>query len=72
MTTREALREVLGELMERMPDEKLREVLDFARFVNSRAERDAWRDLALSQLDRVYGPDEPEYTEADVKAERPA
>lgn len=68
MTTKEAL----SALIERMREEHLREVLDFARFVSRRAERDAWMGLALEALDRAYGPGEPEYTEADLKPERSA
>jgi hypothetical protein len=30
-------------------------------------ERGAWQQLGLEQLERAYGPDEPEYTEADLK-----
>ncbi len=37
LTTRQALHEVLGEFLDRMPDEELREVPDLARFVDSRA-----------------------------------
>ena len=65
MTTKEALSVIMGE----MPEERLREVLDFARFLSRRAEGDAWTGLALEQLRRAYGPDEPEYTEADLKPE---
>lgn len=30
-------------------------------------ERDDWTNLALTSLERAYGDDEPEYTEADLK-----
>ena len=65
MTTRDAL----SKLLESMPENHLREVFDFARFVSSRAERDAWSVLALEHLERAYGPDEPDYTIADLKPE---
>ena len=67
MTTKQAL----TELLEDMSEEELREVLDFARFMSSRAEREAWGALAFAQLERAYGPDEPEYTEADLRPEEP-
>ncbi len=68
MSTKEAL----TALIERMPEDRLREVLDFALFVSRQSEREAWTGLALDGLARAYGPDEPEYTEADLKPERSA
>ena len=68
MTTRQ----VISELLQRMREEELRQVLDFARFLSSRAEREGWGSLALAQLERAYGPEESEYTEADLKPEGPA
>ena len=65
MSTKEAL----GALVDEMSEERLREVLDFARFVSRRAEGEAWTGFALEGLRRAYGPDEPEYTEADLKPE---
>ena len=35
-------------------------------------ERRELADLALAGLARAYGPDEPEYTEADIKKDTPA
>ena len=68
MTTRDALTRVLA----RLDEERLREVLDFARFVSARDERREWTDLALQGLARAYGPDEPGYTEADIKEDASA
>ena len=34
--------------------------------------RREWNDFALDELERAYGPDEPEYSEADLKPEEPA
>jgi len=63
MTTRDALDVVLQEL----PDERLSQVLDFARYLSSRTETEAWQQFGRSQLAKAYGPDEPEYTLDDVK-----
>jgi hypothetical protein len=63
MTTREALLDTV----KAMSEDEVREVLDFARFVTSRAERREWSDFGLGALERAYGPDEPEYAEADVE-----
>ena len=65
MTTQEALDEILQIL----PDNRLDEVLDFARFLSERDERDAWQKFGRNQLARAYGPDEPEYSLDDLKPE---
>lgn len=65
MTAKEALDQVVDTLSE----ERVREVLDFARFLRWQEEREQWRQFGQAQLARAYGPDEPEYTEADIKPE---
>lgn len=65
MTVREQVEQVLGE----MPDDQVRQVLDFALFLSWREEQAAWRQWGQMQLARAYGTDEPEYSEADLKPE---
>ena len=65
MTARQMLEQVLQEL----PEDRLAEVLDFARFLNSQEERAAWQQFGRAQLARAYGSDEPDYTETDLKPE---
>ena len=65
MTTREALEHILLEL----PEDRLGELLVFARFLSSQEECEAWRQFGREQFSRAYGPDEPEYTEDDHKPE---
>jgi hypothetical protein len=70
MTTTEKLLKVL----EALPERRLGEVLDFARFVywlerQEKEEFDAWHRFGQGQWDELYGPNEPEYTEADIKPE---
>ena len=65
MTVKECLRKA----MEDMPEDKLREVLDFALFINAKEEREEWMQIGQAQLARAYGADEPEYTLADLKPE---
>ncbi|MBU4271379.1 MAG: DUF2281 domain-containing protein [Planctomycetes bacterium] len=62
-------REMLEQVLEDLPEDRLSEVLDFAKFVSAREEREAWRDFGRAQLARAYGNDEPDYTEADIKPE---
>lgn len=62
-------RETLDSLLQNMSDEHLREVVDFAAFLSWREERAGLRSFGQAQLARAYGPNEPEYTLADLKPE---
>ncbi|HEY7313978.1 MAG TPA: hypothetical protein VH643_31805 [Gemmataceae bacterium] len=64
-----SVKKTLDELLATLPEDRLQEVLDFVQFVNARQEREQWRAFGSAQLARAYGPDEPEYTEADLKPE---
>jgi hypothetical protein len=57
MTTKEALEQIVSEL----PEDRLSELLDFARFLSWQDERSAWQEFGRAQLARAYGPDEPDY-----------
>ena len=57
----------MQDLLDGLPDERVREVLDFARFIAQANDADEWRAFGQSQLARAYGDDEPEYSEADLK-----
>ena len=67
MTVKESLDKILAG----MSKERLREVLDFAEFLQWREERQEWLQFGRRQLARAYGPNEPEYTVADVKPKVP-
>jgi Protein of unknown function (DUF2281) len=60
-------REALKKLVEEMPEDRLREVLNFAEFLNWQQDGAAWRAFGQAQLAGAYGPDEPEYGDADLK-----
>jgi hypothetical protein len=62
-----SVKEALDKVLEALPEERLREVLDFAVFLNGQSERAAWQQFGQSQIARAYGPDEPDYTSADLK-----
>jgi hypothetical protein len=62
-------RERLDKLLENMPEERLREIADFAAFLSWQEERDGWKQFGRSQLARAYGPNEPDYSLADLKPE---
>ena len=64
----------LLKVMENLPETRLCELLDFARFLywleqQEKEEREDWQRFGLAHLAQAYGPDEPEYTEADLKPE---
>jgi hypothetical protein len=62
MTNRQLLTEMLAEL----PDERLDELLDFAKYLAWKDDRASWQQFGQSQFAKVYGEDEPEYTEDDL------
>jgi len=63
------VRQRLEEILDRLPEEQQRLVLELARFLSLQAEHEDWRHAGRGQFARAYGPDEPEYTEADLKPE---
>ncbi|MFH1268151.1 MAG: hypothetical protein ABIK89_20730 [Planctomycetota bacterium] len=65
MSTKEALEQILGQL----PENRVSEVLDFARFLSWQEERQAWQQFGQAQLAKAFGPDEPDYRLAEVKPE---
>lgn len=62
------LRESLDNLVARLPEDRLRELVDFAQFLAIRAEELEWQAFGKSQLAAAYGPDEPEYNLADLQS----
>ena len=62
-------KQVLDSVLQDLPEDRLGELLDFARFLSWQEENEAWRQFGRQQLARAYGPDEPEYTEADIRPE---
>jgi hypothetical protein len=61
------MKQAIGQVLDELPDDRVREVLDFARFLAEAGEGDRWREFGRGQLARAYGDNEPEYSEADVK-----
>jgi hypothetical protein len=53
-----------------LSEDRLRQWIDFARFLLTEQERQDWRRFGQEQLGRGYGPAEPEYTEADLPRSR--
>jgi hypothetical protein len=61
------MQRAIQELLEGLPEERVREVLDFTRFIAQSNDAAEWRTFGQRQLSRAYGDDEPEYSEADLK-----
>jgi hypothetical protein len=64
-----SVRETLAKVLDGLPEARPREVLDFAEFLRWQDEREGWRQFGKAQFARAYGPNEPEYTSADLKPE---
>jgi hypothetical protein len=60
-------RDTLNNFLDSLPEQRLREILDFAEFLSAREEDSAWQQFGQTQLARAYGPDEPEYSLGDLK-----
>jgi len=60
-------RENLAGVLQGLPEYRVQEVLDFARFLSSQEDREAWQEFGRQQLARAYGDDEPEYGPNDIK-----
>ncbi len=50
-----------------LPDERLRQLLDYAEYLGVWEEQKAWSQAGLASLADLYGQEEREYTEADLK-----
>lgn len=61
------VKESIDEVVQSLPEDRLRELLDFAQFLRWQSERDDWQRFGQAQFAKAYGPNEPEYTEADLE-----
>lgn len=63
MTVQERLREIIDEL----PEERLRQLLDFAEVLEAKDERAARQAFGRQQFARAYGENEPDYDNVPLK-----
>jgi hypothetical protein len=56
----------LEPILDGLSEDRIRQQIDFARFLSMEQDRQEWLSFGRDQLSRAYGPDEPEYTEADI------
>jgi hypothetical protein len=57
----------LEPILEGLSEDRIRQLIDFARFLSMEQDRHEWQSFGRDQLSRAYGPDEPDYTEADIR-----
>jgi hypothetical protein len=62
-------RQLLEGILQTLPEKRLEEMLDFARFLSLQEDRESWQEFGRSQLARAYGDDEPEYGADDIRPE---
>jgi hypothetical protein len=62
-------RELLEGVLQNLPENRVQEVLDFAKFLSIQDDRAAWQEFGRRQFARAYGEDEPEYSLDDIKPE---
>jgi hypothetical protein len=60
-------RTALDFLLDALSEERLQEVIWFARILVIEDERDEWQAFGQAQITRAYGPDEPEYSAVDIR-----
>jgi hypothetical protein len=60
-------KEILAELLERMPEEIVREVQHYAEYLYAKSQHEEWSELSLAHLAARYTHEEVEYTRDDLK-----
>jgi hypothetical protein len=63
-----SLQEELSSLAATLPEERVRALVTFARFLLWQEEHAAWQQFGRAQFARAYGADEPDYSDADLQA----
>ena len=62
-------KDLLEGILQGLPENRLEEVLDFARFLSFQEDREGWQEFGRRQFARAYGEDEPEYGLGDIRPE---
>ena len=60
-------RDALDQILDRLPDERLDQLLDYATYLSWKDQFRVWQQFGRIQLANAYGDDEPEFTEADLR-----
>jgi hypothetical protein len=59
-----SIQEALTNVLNCLPEERQKEVLDFAEFLSLKQEQHDWQQSGLQHFARCYSPDEPDYGDA--------
>ncbi len=62
MNHRQIIESCLTRVLAKLPDERLREVFDFAEFLAMKEEGAAWSRASAAELAKLYAEDEPDYS----------
>ncbi len=57
-------------ILEGLSEDRIRQLIDFARFLALEQDRQEWQRFGQEGLARAYGPEEPDYSEADIRPDR--
>jgi hypothetical protein len=60
-------KEILVELVERLPEELVRELQHYAEYLYLRSQHEEWSEMSLAHLAARYTADKVEYTMDDLK-----
>lgn len=60
-------KEMLAELLERLPEEIVREIQHYAEYLYTRSQYEDWSRVSLVHLAARYAHEEVEYTTDDLK-----
>jgi hypothetical protein len=60
-------KQTVVDLINRMPDELVRELQHYAEYLYDRSQREEWSRSSLAYLAPRYGDDEVEYTLEDLR-----
>lgn len=60
----------IEQILDGLSEDRIRQLIDFARFLAVEQDRQEWLEFAQHQLAQAYGPDEPEYSESDIRPRR--
>jgi hypothetical protein len=64
-----SVKETLDKYLNKLPENHLREMLEYAEFLSWREEREESQRFGKTQFARAYGTNEPEYTNGDLRPE---
>ena len=60
----------LEPILESLSEDRIRQLIDFARFLALEQDRQEWLRFGQERLAQAYGQDEPDYSEADIRPNR--